>query len=182
MKKNIFILIITIFSVFIISCGSSDDSKESKSLGEYLPVGGEITGWDENTLMGEEGIETTTDLSVATYWVNGAMDRYTKTGGWVSLAREFYTNGEIKISLFIYEMSNKEKASTVFTELEDYTGVNWQDFEFGGGENNGRFGIIHTYAYTNATKGKYLVETQTMPETAEAQAKSFCKTILERLP
>ena len=184
MKSIIFILSILVLTFFIVSCESSDTPNEEKSitLMDLMPDSNEILGWYENTKMGEPEIEITDELSVATYWVNGAMDSYTKTGGWIALAREFYKKDDTEVSLYIYEMSSKEKASKVFNELLDYTGVEWSDYDFGGGEDNGRFGVIHKYAYSNVTKGKYLIETQTTPETAAEDAKSFCKSILDRIP
>jgi len=148
---------------------------------DLLPESGEISGWLENTDWGNPGPEGTDDLSVATMWVDGAMDIFTSAGGWVALAREFYINGDTRISLFIYEMSNATTAGQVYDSIELYSGVQWSDFSFGGGEDRGRFGTIYTECYADAVKGKYFAETRTEPETAETEAKYFIKSVLDKI-
>ena len=66
---------------------------------------------------------------------------------------------------------------------EYHSGIDFEeDYDFGGGEDNGRFGDVYTYLYANATKGKYFVETVTEPVSAETEAKDFIKAVLNKLP
>ena len=179
-----FILCILLALVLVVpACGSSGNGNGDGSVKDYLPASGEITGWAEDTDKGEAGPEETTDVAIATYWVNGAMDRFVATGGWVAVAQEFYRNAtDVRISLFIYEMSDTAKAGEVYAAMEDYSGVVWTDTAFGGGEDNGRFGAVYMYCYSNTTKGKYFIETTTQPEAAETEAKDFMKAVLDKLP
>ena len=182
--NKIYLLCILLALVLVVpACGSSGNGNGNGSVKDYLPASGEITGWAEDTAKGEAGPEETTDLAVATYWVNGAMDRFDTTGGWVALAQEFYKNAtDMEISLHIYEMSDASKADEVYVAMEDYAGVTWTDTDFAGGEDNGRYGTVYMYSYADATKGKYFIETTTKPEDAETEAKDFIKAVLLKLP
>lgn len=180
MKRVIFGLLVFALTMLLANCGSSGGG--NKDVIDYLPASGEISGWVEDTDKGEAGPESTSDVQEATMWVDGAMDLFTATGGWVALAREFYKNGETRISLFIYEMSDETTAVQVYDTMASYSGVSWSDFSFDGGEDRGRFGTIYTDCYADAVKGKYFVETWTEPETAEAEAKAFTKAVLLKLP
>lgn len=179
-----YILCILLALVLVVpACGSSGNGNGGGSVKDFLPASGEITGWAENTDKGEPGPEETTDVAVATIWVNGAIDRFVATGGWVALAQEFYKNAsDVEISLYIYEMSDSAKADEVYMAMEDYSGVSWTDTDFGGGQDNGRFGSVFTYSYADATKGEYFIETTTRPSDAETEAKDFMKAVLNKIP
>jgi len=173
-------LCILLAALMLPACGSSSSSDSPK---DYLPASGEITGWAEDADKGEPGPEETDDLAVATIWVNGAIDHFVATEGWVSLAREFYKNAsDVEISLHIYMMNSDAKAGEVYAAIEGYTGVTWTDTDFGGGESEGRFGVVFTYCYADAIKGKYFLETTTKPTTAETEAKDFMKAVLNKIP
>jgi hypothetical protein len=179
MNRRCFLCILLALTLVLPACGSSSNG----SVKDYLPASGEITGWAEDTLKGEPGPEETSDVAVATIWVNGAIDRFVATGGWVALAQEYYKNAsDVEISLHIYEMTTTAKADEVYAAMEDYTGVTWTDTAFGGEESNGRFGVVFTYCYADATKGKYFLETTTKPTTAETEGKDFIKAVLLKLP
>lgn len=180
MKRVLFGFLVFALPMLITDCGSSGGG--DKNVIDYLPASGEISGWAEDTNKGEAGPESTSSLQDATLWVDGAMDLFTATGGWEALAREFYINGDTRISLFIYEMSNETTAEQVYDTMESYSGVSWSDFSFDGGEDRGRFGTIYTDCYADAVKGKYFIETWTEPETADADAKAFTKAVLLKLP
>ena len=180
MKKAIVGFVIFALPLLTAACGSSGG--DDKNVIDYLPASGEISGWVEDTAKGEAGPESTSTIQDATLWVDGAMDLFTATGGWVALAREFYVNGGTRISLFIYEMSNATIAGQVYDTMASYSGVQWSDFSFDGGENLGRFGTIYHDCYADAVKGKYFLETWTEPETADADAKAFMKAVLQKLP
>jgi hypothetical protein len=181
MNRSCFLYILLVFTLIIPACGSSGNG--GGSVKDYLPASGEITGWAEDTDKGEPGPEETEDVAIASIWVNGAIDRFVATGGWVALAQEFYKNAsDMEISLHIYEMTDAAKAGEVYAAMEDYVGLTWADTDFGAGEDNGRWGPTYMYSYADATKGKYFVETTTMPETAETEAKDFMKAVLNKLP
>lgn len=182
MKRSWFICIL-LAGVLAVSACSSGNGNGDGSVKDYLPASGEITGWAEDTLKGEPGPEETTEVDIATNWVNGAIDRFVATGGWVALAQEYYKNAsDVEISLHIFEMTDAAKADEVYVAMEDYSGIDWTDTAFGGGEANGRFGTVYTYCYADATKGKYFIETTTKPVTAETEAKDFIKAVLDKLP
>lgn len=181
MNRSQLLCILLALALVFSACGSSGNG--GGSVKDYLPASGEITGWAEDTEKGEVGPEETDDVAVATNWVNGAIDRFVATGGWVALAQEYYKNAsDVEISLHIYGMATAAKADEVYAAMEDYTGVTWTDTAFGGGESNGRFGVVFTYCYADATKGKYFLETTTKPNTAETEAKDFIKAVLNKMP
>jgi hypothetical protein len=162
------------------ACGSSGNGDNGSVL-DYLPADGEITGWAQDT--DKEGPDETSDLATATLWVDGAMAIFDDTGGWVALARESYKNdNDMKITLYIFEMTTAAKADEVYSAMESYEGITWTDTDFGGGESSGRFGTVYTYCYANAAKSKYFVETTTQPVSAETEAKDFFKAVLLKLP
>ena len=166
----------------VVGCGSSGGG-EQVDLVDLLPASGQISGWQEDTSRGEAGPEVTSDLAEATMWVDGAMDTFTATGGWVALAQEFYVNGEITIDLHIFEMSDADKASAVYDALADYSGISWTDESYGGGEAKGRFGCTAPfYCGADAQKGKYFIETNTKPATAESEAKALMSAVLQQIP
>jgi hypothetical protein len=183
MKRSCFLCILLAVALMVPACGSSGNGNGDGSVKDYLPASGEITGWAEDTAKGEPGPEETGDLATATLWVDGAMDIFVDTGGWVALAQEHYKNAsDVEISLHIYEMTEAAKADEVYVAMQDYAGVSWTDTAFGGGESNGRFGTVFTYCYADATKGKYFVETTTKPVAAETEAKDFIKAVLNKIP
>jgi hypothetical protein len=193
MKKLALVCILMWLGLIVQACGSSNgngtdggvDGGNDKTLVDYLPASGEVTGWEENTDYGEPGPEATTDVGVATIWVNGAITRFTDTGGWVGLAIEFYKNGDWKTKLTIYEMDDNQSAQDAYVAMADYEGVPWTDFDFGAGQDSGRFGTVGTfYCYADAVKGKYFVETVPDPVNAdtETMAKDFFTAVLNKLP
>ena len=183
MNRSCFLCILVVVVLMVSACGCSGNGNGGGSLKDYLPASGEITGWAEDTEKGEPGPEETAEVAVATNWVDGAIDRFVATGGWVALAQEFYKNAsDMEISLHIYEMTDAAKAGEVYAAMEDYVGITWTDTDFGAGEDNGRWGPTYMYSYADATKGKYFVETTTKPEDAETEAKDFMKAVLNKLP
>lgn len=165
-------------ALLAIGCGGSSTEKALKDL---LPASGEITGWVEDTAKGEAGPEETSELTLAYDWVDGAMDKF-KLHGWEALAREYYKNGDMELTLYIYRMSSPQNAEAVYEAIADYSGVEWTDTQFGGGESKGRFGVIYTYCYADAVKGKYFLESTTKPSSAEQAAKSFFQAALKKIP
>ena len=183
MNRSCFLCILVVVVLMVSACGCSGNGNGGGSLKDYLPASGEITGWAEDTEKGEPGPEETAEVAVATNWVDGAIDRFVATGGWVALAQEFYKNAsDMEISLHIYEMTDAAKAGEVYAAMEDYVGITWTDTDFGAGEDNGRWGPTYMYSYADATKGKYFIETTTKPEDAETEAKDFMKAVLNKLP
>lgn len=185
MKRHMLVCILAAIALIVQACGSSGNG-DGKSVGEYLPASDELTGWTEDTSLGEPGPEETTEESVATGWVNGAIVGFIDTGGWVALALEHYQNADYKTKLSIYEMSDSTAATAAYDFMSTYNAsVPWADESYGAGESVGRFGTIGTYyCYANAVKGKYFVETTTEPigETTEVLAKEFFTAVLNKLP
>jgi hypothetical protein len=165
-------------ALLVVACGGSSSEK---ALRELLPASGEITGWVEDTSRGEAGPEETSELTVAYDWVDGAMDKF-KLHGWEALAREYYKNSDMKLTLYIYRMSSTQNAEAVYQAIADYSGVEWTDTQFGGGESKGRFGVIYTYCYADAVKGKYFLESSATPGSAETAAKDFFRAALKKIP
>jgi hypothetical protein len=182
MKRLISICMLSSLIMALAACGSSSENGD-KLVSEYLPASNELTGWEEDASKGEAGPEMTTEIATATIWVNGAMDRFVQAGGWQALGREYYKNGDNEVALYIYEMDAAASAVAAYDAMEDYAGVPWSDFSFGGGESNGRFGCVATfYCYSNATKGKYFLESTVEPIEGETDAKAFFTAVLNKLP
>ena len=176
------VLVWLIFPVLLAACGSSGGGQQV-SLEDLFPASGEISGWEEDTAQGAAGPEVTSDRATAYEWADGAMDTFDQVGGWVALGREFYVKGDTKVELDIFEMTDEQKAAEVYRQLAGYSGISWEDFDFGAGQSLGRFGCATPfYCGANAVKGKYFVETQTEPHTAEADAKAFFTAVLQRIP
>jgi hypothetical protein len=172
-----------------VSCGSCLDHEVCSADGVcelevmyLLPESGEVSGWLEDTSLGQEGPEATDDLATATSWVDGIMDIIDAESKWVALAREFYAKDFFSIGLTIYEMSDELAAMEAYLDTVNYHGVIWGGFDFEGGEDTGRFGILTMFCYASAAKGKYFVETITHPDSGDNEAKAFTKAVLEGIP
>jgi len=168
-------------------CGSSNNGDEVK-LVDLLPASGEVAGWTENTARGEEGPEVTETVEGATAWVDGAMDGFVESGGWVALAREFYQNGDLLIELYIHEWTDAAAAATGYDDLAQYHSgdiPNWTDVSLGAGEAACHTAqVVAFYWYLDAHKDKYLIEMTTAPddvEGAEQAAEDFATAVLNKI-
>ncbi len=173
-----------VFAILTGGCGSTDNGQQ-KSLVDYLPGSGDIAGWTENTERGEPGPEYTDSIDTATDWVDGAMDFFVESGGWAGVAREFYINGDIKITLYLHEWTDEAAAKKGYDGLLQYHGATWTEVPLGAGEAACSMGTLGSaYRLTIAYKGKYLLDTETEPvsDESETAAKDFAKAVLSSLP
>ena len=113
MKRLTPVFAYLVFALILGACSSDNGGDDGgggdnggKSVEEYLPASNEITGWEEDTDSGEPGPEVTDNAQQAASWpgVNGAIDKFVETEGWVAVAREFSRMGRTE-SLSIYTSS-----------------------------------------------------------------------------
>lgn len=171
----------------VAGCGD-DGGGGGQKLIDLLPASGEVTGWTEDTEKGEPGPQVTQSADDATAWVDGAMDKFVESGGWVALGQEFYTNDDLDISLYIHEWTDAASAAVGYTDLEEYHAddiPSWTDVSLGAGETACRTGRVGTfYWYLNGTKSKYLIETTTGPasdENSEQAAQDFAAAVFNKI-
>ncbi len=176
------------FAGLAAGCGGSGNGGDVQ-LADLLPASGEVSGWTENTDRGEAGPEATQSVDTATLWVDGAMDGFVQSGGWVGLAREFYSNGDLEIELYVHEWEDAASATTGYTGLATYHGDDiptWNDVSLGAGEAGCHMGQVGSFYYLlDAHKSKFLVELTVAPATgegAEQAAQDFAAAVVAKIP
>ena len=185
MSKKLSVVLACLLAVSLLAfvgCGSSDDPDPVKKVEEFIPGSGSIAGWTEDTSKGEVGVEAAYTKDDGEMLINGALDPFVDTGKWVAFAIEYYVNGDTTIQLSIFEMTDAAGASEIYTHLATHPeGISWEDITMG---DAGRMAEMATNWLIQTTKGKYFVETVTMPRSADTEqpAKDFASAVLALLP
>ncbi len=185
MSKKLSILLACLLAMSLVAfvgCGSSDDPDPEKKLEDYIPATDDIAGWTEDIGHGEVGVEAAYTQDEGEMLIDGALDPFVDTGKWAALAIEYYVNGETSIQLSVFEMTDTAGVSEVYAYLATHPeGINWTDTTLG---EQGRIAEMATNWLIQTTKGKYFVETVTMPRSPETEqpAKDFASAVLALLP
>ena len=165
------------------ACSSDEQAPYATQLADVLPLGGEITGWDEDTSRGEAGHESATDVAMGKNLINGAIVSIDEIGSWDGLVLEYYQNANnTKISAFVVEMSTRSLGAKAYDEMFEYNpNFDWANTSFGGGEDQGRAGPDIEEWYADIQKGRYFLQFAAKPKAEVDSAKSFITAVLNRI-
>ncbi|MBN2496477.1 MAG: hypothetical protein JXR96_17925 [Deltaproteobacteria bacterium] len=176
----------------LLGCGTSSnngsdggtDAGNGSKVEDYVPASGEIAGWTEDTSRGQAGVEAAYTVDDGVALIDGALDPFVDTGKWVSMAIEYYMNGDNRIQLSLFEMQDAAGAAQIYNYLEGHPeGTPWETSDISGADES-RIANQGAYWQIHAIKGKYLAETLTEPRSTETEsvAKDFAAAVLDKLP
>jgi hypothetical protein len=193
MKRKCAFLLCILAPIFVFTTGCSSSGEPVDTLAQLIPLSNEVAGWEEdldaernipgpqtaNCIIREEG--DTEDC--ADDWINGAINDFVATGGWVAIGREAYKKDTWKLDLHINEMTTPATNQEVYDAFS--TKLQWTDITLSAGETAARIGSTPSYWETHATKGNYFVELILIPECedgCEDAVKEFTAAVLNKIP
>lgn len=174
-------------------CSSDDgDGGTTTTIASFFPANNEVGSWAEEEMINADGInmnptgvEVGKNHDEAVAILNGDAGLFTEYG-FLTVGREFYTDGTNSLELRIWQMPSAEVATNIYNDLltksASYENKDWQDIALG---DAGRFcGNVNVYWY-NVRKGKYYINIkEVLPYTdaGKAAAENFSSAVLAKIP
>jgi len=194
MKRKCAFLMCIFAPLFVLSTGCSSSGEPVDTLATFIPLSNEVAGWAEDLDPERKNVAgpQTADCVIkeagdtedcADDWINGAINDFVATGGWVAIGREAYIKGTWKLDLYINEMTTTATNQEVYEAFA--TKLPWTDITLDAGESAARIGKTPAYYETQATKDIYFVELVIIPDCddgCEDAVKEFTKAVLNKIP
>jgi hypothetical protein len=132
-RSRLVITALLMGTAFIVASCAGNGS-EILPVEDYMPKDGYVEGWVEDTGMGDPGVEAAHTKEEAEALINGAIDPFESTGGWVALAIEYYKNDRDPsqtLELMLLEMQTASHAMVVYEDPGLTMGVTWDPLSVG---------------------------------------------------
>jgi hypothetical protein len=172
------IFLIIVLPLLLTSC-SSESNDSCNPLTSCLLSDNEVSGWVENTDIGQAGPQQTSDRSFIANELsfNGAIEHI--PSNMVALAYENYKNGAAEANVYLLEAPNAASGKTMYENLENYL----KDFDetnlaLGDGGRVMRAGL---YVFIEAYKGKFVAQVRVKPEAQEQAANDIISAIFAKI-